>query len=485
VLGLLAALLAGGVIGYLVAGSRYLARIGALELDRATDHTREARLLDETGRRMAAEATIKGLEGVKIELAERDRELDRVRDELNALLVKREQLTAQLQARAEALAAQQKLVETAEQHLSDVFQSLAAQSLQANSEQFMQLARLQFEGLQTSARGELEKRELEFAKLVGPVRDSLAKVEVRIGETEKERVGAYQSLLAQVHALSQGQTDLRRETGNLVGALRRPSVRGRWGELQLKRVVELAGMLEHVDFVTQPQVATDQGDLRPDLVIQMPGGRRLVVDAKAPLEAYLDSLEANDEALVRAKLADHARQLREHVQKLSRKQYWEQFEDTPDFVILFVPGEAFYSAALEQDPSLIEAGVRQKVLLATPTTLIALLRTVAHTWRQEALAEDARRIADLGKELYDRLQVMANHWAAMGQALKRAVASYNDAVGSLDTRVMSAARRFRELNIGDDGKEPVELPGIEATPREVQSEELRPLLPRITPRDSR
>jgi DNA recombination protein RmuC len=237
--------------------------------------------------------------------------------------------------------------------------------------------------------------------------------------------------------------------------------------------------------VTQPQVSTDQGDLRPDLVIQMPGGRRLVVDAKAPLEAYLESLEANDEALVRAKLADHARQLRDHVQKLSRKQYWEQFEDTPDFVILFIPGEAFYSAALEQDSTLIEAGVRQKVLLATPTTLIALLRTVAHTWRQEALAEDARRIATLGKELYDRLQVMANHWAAMGQALKRAVTSYNDAVGSLDTRVMPAARRFRELNIGDDGKEPVDLAGIESTPREVQSEELRPQLPRITPRDSR
>jgi len=389
-----------------------------------------------------------------------------------------------VEARSEALAGQQKLVETAEQRLGDAFQSLAAQSLQANSEQFMQLARLQFEGLQTSARGELEKRGLEFAKLVDPVRESLAKVEVRIGETEKQRVGAYEALLAQVHALSQGQSDLRRETGNLVGALRRPSVRGRWGEVQLKRVVEMAGMLEHVDFVTQPQVTTDQGDLRPDLVIQMPGGRRLVVDAKAPLEAYLESLEANDETLIRAKLADHARQLRDHVQKLSRKQYWEQFEETPDFVILFVPGEAFYSAALEQDPTLIEVGVRQKVLLATPTTLIALLRTVAHTWRQEALAEDARRIADLGKELYDRLQVMANHWAAMGQALKRAVTSYNDAVGSLDTRVMASARRFRELNIGDDGKE-VELPRIESTPREVQSDELRPQLPRITPRDSR
>jgi DNA recombination protein RmuC len=482
---LLAALLAGGVIGYLLAGSRYLARIGALELDRATENAREARLLDETGRRMAAEATIKGLEGVKTELAERDRELERLRGELNALLMRREQLTAQLESRAEALAAQQQLVQNAEQRLSDVFQSLAAQSLHANSEQFMQLARAQLEGLQATARGELEKRELEFAKLVGPVRESLAKVETRIGETEKERVGAYESLLAQVQALSQGQTDLRRETGNLVGALRRPSVRGRWGELQLKRVVEMAGMLEHVDFVTQPQVSTDQGDLRPDLVIQMPGGRRLVVDAKAPLEAYLESLEANDEALVRAKLADHARQLRDHVQKLSRKQYWEQFEDTPDFVILFIPGEAFYSAALEQDSTLIEAGVRQKVLLATPTTLIALLRTVAHTWRQEALAEDARRIATLGKELYDRLQVMANHWAAMGQALKRAVTSYNDAVGSLDTRVMPAARRFRELNIGDDGKDPVDLAGIESTPREVQSEELRPQLPRITPRDSR
>jgi len=303
---------------------------------------------------------------------------------------------------------------------------------------------------------------------VSPVRESLDKVQARIGEIEKERAGAYGQLLAQVEALATGQQALTRETGNLVGALRRPSVRGRWGELQLRRVVELAGMLDRVDFLEQPQVEGEDGDLRPDLLVRLPGNRCLIVDAKAPLEAYLDSLELTDEAARAAKLADHARQLREHVQKLSQKQYWEHFENTPDFVVMFIPGEVFYSAALEQDPTLIEA-VSRNVIVATPTTLIALLRTVAYGWRQEALAENARHIGELGRELYRRLATMGEHAGRLGAGLDTAVRHYNNFVGSLEGRVMVQARKFNELNL-----EGTQQPLAELKPVETQIRALRP-----------
>ncbi|MBS0376645.1 MAG: DNA recombination protein RmuC [Proteobacteria bacterium] len=455
------AALAAGLVGYLWGAAR---RGAALE----------ERLREETALRAAAEATARELGGLRGELAGRDAELARLRQELRTLGEARSALETERDAQSRALAEQRQLLESAQARLTDVFRALAAESLQANNQQFIELARLQLEGLQQAARGDLEKRQLSIQELVSPVRESLERVQARIGEIEKERVGAYGQLLAQVEALATGQQQLTRETGNLVGALRRPNVRGRWGEVQLKRVVELAGMVDHVDFIEQAHVAGEDGDARPDLVVRLPGGRSLVVDAKVPLEAYLESLELADEPARAAKLADHARQIRDHVSRLSQKQYWERFEATPDFVVLFIPGEVFYSAALEQDPSLIEAGFQKKVVLATPTTLIALLRTVVYAWRQEALAENARRIADLGKDLYERLQVMGGHFGRMGDGLTKAIESYNQAVGSLETRVLPAARRFRDLNVGIESKDIDVLAPLEALPREPQAEELRP-----------
>lgn len=456
-----------GVVGYLLGGAR---RAAALE----------ERLLTETGLRSAAEATARQLEGLKAEVASRDAELASLRDEARALGEARQALQTRLEAQDRALAEQRQLLDGAQARLTDVFRSLAAESLQANNQQFIDLARSQFETLQQAARGDLDKRQQSIQQLVEPVRESLDKVQARIAEIEKERVGAYGQLLAQVEALATGQQALTRETGNLVGALRRPSVRGRWGELQLKRVVELAGMVDHVDFLEQEHVAGEAGDLRPDLVVKLPGGKSLVIDAKVPLEAYLESLELGDERARAAKLADHARHIRDHIARLSLKQYWDQFDNTPDFVVLFIPGEVFYSAALEQDPSLIEAGFQKKVILATPTTLIALLRTVVYAWRQEALADNARRIADLGKDLYERIQVMGGHFANMGGGLKRALTAYNDAVGSLESRVLPAARRFRELNVGTEAKDIEALAPLDTLPRELQAEEVRPAaLPRL------
>jgi DNA recombination protein RmuC len=405
-------------------------------------------------------------------LMSREAELGVLRDEKSALAVRCAQLATELEKDKALFSERQATLEAARDSFADAFKVISAEALARNNQSFLELAQTSLEKQQTVAKSELEKRQQAIGELVAPVKASLDKFEQQIQGIEKIRVDAYATLTEQVRSLAEGQGRLRTETGNLVKALRAPQTRGRWGEIQLKRVVEMAGMVDHCDFFEQESTTTEDGRLRPDLIIRLPGGKNIVVDAKAPLAAYLDALETDDEDQKKQKLQDHARQVRDHLVKLGRKAYWEQFQPSPDFVVLFLPGETFYSAALEADPGLIEQGVEQKVILSTPTTLIALLRAVAYGWTQQALTDNAERISALGRELYDRIATVAEHWGKVGRNLSEAVSAYNKSVASMETRVLVSARKFRELKVAGEDREIVDLSPVELSPRSLQASEL-------------
>jgi DNA recombination protein RmuC len=355
------------------------------------------------------------------------------------------------------------------EELRESFHALSADALKSNNQAFLHLAQSTLEKFQSEAKGDLDLRHQAVENMVAPIGESLKKVDEQIRQMESVRDRAYGDLTTQVRSLINTQEKLQSETGNLVRALRSPIVRGQWGEIQLRRVVEIAGMLPYCDFVEQETVTTSTGRLRPDLIVKLPGGKNIVVDVKTPLQAYLEAVEATDDEVRRQKLQDHARQVRTHMTQLSSKLYQEQFEPTPEFVVMFLPGEAFFSAALEQDTGLIERGVAQKVIPASPTTLIALLKAVAYGWNQEKLARNAQEISVLGKELYERLRNLGTHMESVGKNLDRAVDSYNKAVGSLETRVMVSARRFADL--GAPVTAPIgELAPIEKTARNLTFE---------------
>ena len=380
-------------------------------------------------------------------------------------------LEAQLQGERQAMREKLQLFEKAETQLRDSFAALSAEALRRNNQSFLELAKTSLGEHQKTAAHDFEKRQKAIDDLVKPIRESMQKVDQKLAETEKERVASHRSLTEHVKHLGATQQLLQTETGKLVTALRSPTVRGRWGEIQLKRVVELAGMLDHCDFYEQASVTTDDGRLRPDLLVRLPGDKNIVIDAKAPLSQYLESVETSDEEKAREKLIGHSRQVRDHMTALSQKSYWEQFQPTPEFVVMFLPGETFFSAALEHDPSLIEFGVGKGVIPASPTTLIALLRSVAYGWRQEKIAENAQKVSALGTDLYKRVRTMAGYFEDLRRGLEKAVDSYNKAVSSMETRVLVSTRKLKEL--GADAREDVpHVPMIDKTPRSLQAPEL-------------
>jgi DNA recombination protein RmuC len=448
VIGLLIGLAAGVVIGVVWHLARVARTAGAARLA-------EARLSD-------AKLTV-AEQSVQIEaLAQAAKTAESARD------VARAELELQRKHEAEAAAR----AEEDRVRLSGEFATLSQEALAKNNAQFLALAETRFGQVRTAAQGDLAQRQQAIEALVNPLRETLTHLEAGVQQMEAERKGAYASLSERVKALHLGHEQLQKETRNLVTALRSPHTRGRWGEMTLRRAVEAAGMLEHCDFDEQKTVAGDEGAIRPDMVVHLPGGGEVVIDAKVPLDAFLQFIEADDDDARRVLLEKHAKQLRTHVDQLAKKEYWKQFGRSPEFVVAFIPGEPLLAAALDTDPALQEHALDKRVILATPNTLVAALRTIALSWQQETLAENAREVKELGAELYKRLRTWTGHMHTLQKGLASSVDAYNAAVGSLETRVLVTARKFPGLGvIGSERAEITELTPIEGAPRHLQAVE--------------
>jgi len=397
-----------------------------------------------------------------------------LQDARNASMAIREenaQLRTELAHQQQTVPQQLALLQKAEAQLKATFDALASTALRASTEEFLKLADQKLGNVQKEAIGQIDKRQVALDDLIKPIRDALAQVDQKLADGEKARIESSVSLGTLIEHIGQGQDQLRGATLNLVRALRTPHVRGRWGEIQLRRVVEMAGMLPYCDFDEQPSLLAEHGRQRPDLVVKLPGGKTIVVDAKVPLEAYLDATDAQDESVRDRRMIDHSRQVRDHMSKLGAKGYWEQVQPSPEFVVMFLPGESFFQAALQHDPELIDYGVRCQVFPASPITLIALLQVVSQGWRHERLAQNAAEIQDLGKELYARVSKMTDYLDTLRTRLDSTVKAFNDVVGSYETRVLVSARKFKELG-ATSGTEIDPLQPIDTVPRILHSANL-------------
>ena len=424
-----------------------------------------AQLQQESKLRATAEANAARIPELNALLKDREQEINQRLHEIAQLRTQLAHTQTTLDKDRTATEEKLTLLNTAQQQLANAFKAISTEALKHNNESFLSLAETVLRRFHNGAKDDLGNRQSAIDALVQPVKAALDKVDGQLAQIENNRTATYATLAEQVKSLGIGCARLQTETANLVQALRAPQVRGRWGEIQLKRVAEMAGMIEYCDFTTQETVASESGRLlRPDMIVKLPGTKQVVVDSKCPLQAYLDALAATDEGTKTTLLREHARQVRAHITKLSAKTYWEQFPAAPEFVVLFLPGETFFSAALESDPSLIEAGVEQRVILATPTTLIALLRAVSFGWRQERITKNAEAISQLGRELYERTRIVSEHLGKRGISLGNATKLYNDLIGSIENRFLVSARRFKELGAGSDTDIP-ELTQIDLAPR--------------------
>ncbi|HKX28020.1 MAG TPA: DNA recombination protein RmuC [Blastocatellia bacterium] len=445
-----------------------------------TDLSRRERRIDELiaeqGQEIARRAVLETQAARTVELeeslAEIETKLEESYRQLSGFAASEAKLAEALEREKKSAAEKLQLLNGAQQQLAETFNALSAAALNQNNQSFLDLANLTLERFQATASADLEYRQLTVFEQMRPVQESLAKVESRIQEMEAARAVAFLGLEHQIRSLAESERLLRTEASNLAQALRSSGTRGRWGEIQLRRVVELAGMQKHCDFAEQVSPASESGRLRPDLLIKLPADRLIVVDAKAPITAYWEASDAPDEATRRLKLKEHAAAIRNHINTLSKKSYWDLFSPPPEFVFLFLPGECFYSAALEHDDSLIEYGVEHGVVLATPTTLIALLKAVAYGWRQESMAENAKQISALGRELYERLAKMTDHLSRLGKSLGNTVDAYNSTIGSLERRVLVTARKFKDLDAVPENAEIGEIVPLDHLPRVLQAAEL-------------
>lgn len=421
-----------------------------------------------------AEARARTAEGaaepLRAQIAELKQAVDARDSEIKSLTKRSTEAETRLEGERKNFDQQIELLEASKKKLTEAFAALAAEALNANNQAFLDLARTKLETAQIEARGEMETREQAVSNLVAPLKEALLKYEQQIQEMEKTRQRAYGALDEQLRTLTSANEALQKQTGTLVTALRAPQVRGKWGELQLRRVAELAGMSDKCDFVEQESLPTETGRQRPDMIVQLPGGRQIAVDAKTPLSAFLDATGAETEEQRKTLLIKHAQLVRQHLEQLAAKQYWEQFQPAPEVVVLFLP-ESSFAAALEYDRTIIEDGIQKRVILATPTTLIALLKAIAYGWRQQQIEQNALEISDLGKQLYERITKFVEHLAGVGSSLDKAVERYNAAVGSLEGRVLVSARKFKELGAASTSDDMAEIGPVERSSRALTAGE--------------